>query len=589
MSRFCWLGLTLFLLCAASWPQSSPAQSSAPPASTAPTSPLFPNASESSRDAAAVVTSNTADAPAPPSPPLANPLGEARLLYRKGNFVGALAQYEDILKTNPKSPDALAGEVHVYLKLKDVEHAAHAVEQGLAQSNSPHLKVAQAEVWFRQGKIDEAEKQWVEIINSGYPEARAFLGLARVRDAIAMYKSAKRMIDKAYALDPNDPDIQEEWIGTLSRSERIKYLEASLAGDNNWDADERSDQASYLQYLKERAKEKNDSCRLVTNVTHTETPLIRLLTDPQHLRGYGLTVALNGHKNSLMLDTGASGILVKRSIAEHAGISKISPTKVWGIGNKGRRDAYIGIADSVKIGELEFQNCPIEVMESRSVAQEDGLIGADVFENFLVDIDFPNEKLKLSELPPRPGEPETKLALKSEADDPDEATSGDTTKSSDAKASSPVSFSGPQDRYIAPEMQSYSHVFRFGHDLLIPTSIGKVPRKLFVMDTGSLFNFISPSAAREVTKVQTDGDTVVTGISGRVDRVYSANKAVLQFGHIRQENQDMTAFDTKPISDGVGTEVSGFLGFVLLRFLDIKIDYRDALIDFEYDAKRWNR
>jgi hypothetical protein len=104
-----------------------------------------------------------------------------------------------------------------------------------------------------------------------------------------------------------------------------------------------------------------------------------------------------------------------------------------------------------------------------------------------------------------------------------------------------------------------------------------------------MFNFISPAAAREVTKVHGDSDTIVKGISGRVDKVYSANKAILTFGNLRQENQDMTAFDTKPVSDGVGTEVSGFLGFVLLHFLDIKIDYRDALVDFQYDAKRWNR
>ncbi|HET7891197.1 MAG TPA: aspartyl protease family protein [Candidatus Sulfotelmatobacter sp.] len=520
-------------------------------------------------------------------PALANPLGEAGIFYRKGNFEGALAKYQEILKDNPKSPDAYAGEVRVYLKQKNVESAAQAVEEGLAQVNSPRIKVAQAEVWFRQGKISEAEKLWVEVIKSGYPEARAFLGLARVRDAIAMYKSAKKMVDKAHELDPYDPDIQEQWIGTLSRSERIRYLETSLAGENNWDADQRSDAANYLQYLKERSKQKNSFCRLVSNVTHTETPLTRLLIDPQHIRGYGLTVAVNGHKNSLMLDTGASGILVKRSIAERAGISKLSETKVWGIGNKGRRNGYVGIADSIKIGELEFQNCPIEVMESRSVADEDGLIGADVFEDFLVDIDFPEEKLKLSDLPRRPGEPDAKLALKSEDGDSDDASSADNPKSADAKTPAPVP--GPQDRYIAPEMQSYSHVFRFGHDLLVPTSIGNVPNKLFVMDTGAMFNAISPSAAREVTKVHTDGDMIVKGISGRVDKVYSANKAVLQFGNLRQENQDMTAFDTKPISDGVGTEVSGFLGFVMLRFLDIKIDYRDALISFQYDAKRWNR
>ena len=51
----------------------------------------------------------------------------------------------------------------------------------------------------------------------------------------------------------------------------------------------------------------------------------------------------------------------------------------------------------------------------------------------------------------------------------------------------------------------------------------------------------------------------------------------------------MVAFDFTRISDNIGTEISGTLGFTLLRFLDIKIDYRDGLVDFEYDTKRWGR
>jgi tetratricopeptide (TPR) repeat protein len=319
-----------------------------------------------------------------------NLLGEARAFYRKGNFDAAIAKYQQYLKDHPNSPDAFAGMVRVYLKQKNVELAAQTAEQGLKLTDAPRMHVAEGEVLFRQGRITEAETEWVKIINSGYPEARAYLGIARVRNAIALYKGAKDMIDRAHELDPDDPDINEEWVETLPRAERIAYLEKSLAGDNNWDADERADIANYLQYLKERSKQKNQSpCRLVSKVTATETPLVRLLEDPQHLRGYGLNVFLNGHKNALMLDTGASGIIVRRAIAEKAGITKISATKVWGIGKKGRRDAYFGVADSIKIGDLEFQNCPIEVIESRSVGEEAGLIGADVLENFLVEYRFP--------------------------------------------------------------------------------------------------------------------------------------------------------------------------------------------------------
>jgi len=354
-----------------------------------------------------------------------------------------------------------------------------------------------------------------------------------------------------------------------------------------------------LTYLKEQVKQHDRPCRLVSKVTSTTTPLVRLMIDPTHLRGYGLSVVLNGTRTNIMLDTGASGIVVKRGTAERAGITKLTETKIWGVGDKGRKNAFIGTAKSIRIGELEFQDCPVEVMESRSVAEEDGLIGADVFENFLVEIDFPNEKLKLSELPKRPGEGNHELALKNDNDEADsDAAEQDSEHASKAEATpeagakpapSTVKSSGPQDRYIAPEMQSFTRVYRFGHELLVPTKIGEVPDKLFLLDTGALTNAISPAAAREVTKVHGDSDTTVKGISGSVKNVYSANKAVLQFGHLRQENQDMLSFDTTSLSESDGTEVSGFFGFVMLRFLDIKIDYRDALVNFDYQPSPWMR
>ncbi len=510
--------------------------------------------------------------------------------YRKGDFDAALAKYQEIVQQKPKSPDAYAGIVRVYLKEKRVDDAARMAEQGLAASDAARIRVAHAEVLFRQGKIAEAEKEWVNVINSGHPEARAYLGLSRVRRAVAMYKSGQTLIKKAHELDPTDPDIEERWVTTLSRSERIKYLEDSLAGENNWDAEQRFSTEHYLEYLKERAKRKDRPCRLVSKLTATETPLVRLLLDPRHLRGFGLAIELNGHKSSLMLDTGASGILVRRGIAEKAGISKITETKIGGVGDKGSKNGYVGVADSIKIGGLEFQNCPIEVMEARSVGDEDGLIGTDVFDDFLIDLDFPDEKLKLTELPKRPGETQQPLALKDEEDEPDAEAEQPSNEagSPDAESTPPGRPRGPQDRYIAPEMQSYSRVFLFGHDVLVPTKVGDVAYKLFLLDTGALTNSISPAAAREVTKVGADPDMQVKGLSGSVKKVFSADKAMFRFGHLRQENQDIVAFDTTSLSDNAGTEISGFLGFAMLRLLDIKIDYRDALVDFSYDAKHWH-
>jgi hypothetical protein len=142
---------------------------------------------------------------------------------------------------------------------------------------------------------------------------------------------------------------------------------------------------------------------------------------------------------------------------------------------------------------------------------------------------------------------------------------------------------GPQDAYIAPEMKSFTRIFRFGHVLLVPTRIGDGPSKLFILDSGAFMNHITPRAAAEVTKVRGDSNMIVKGISGRVKEVYSADKAVLHFAHMRQENQDLLSFNMDHLSDEIGTEVSGTLGFILMRLLEVKIDYRDGLVDFEYN------
>jgi len=283
---------------------------------------------------------------------------------------------------------------------------------------------------------------------------------------------------------------------------------------------------------------------------------------------------VNGHQKELLLDTGASGIVVGRGIAAEAKITDLIPTRIGGIGGPGWTSGSIGFAESVKIGDMEFRNCPIKVTDNTTVVHEDGLIGSDVFENFLVDIDFPDEKLKLSELAKRPGDQERELSLSSANDQPSQDEQMDEN--------------GAQDRYIAPEMQSFTHVYRFGHLLLVPTSIGDVPPKFFVLDSGAFGNLISPSAAEEVTKVRRRKDILVTGISGRVDDIYTAKKANIRFGHLGQQNQEIIAFDTAPQSDRTGIEISGFLGFQTLRMLDIRIDYRDGLVNFSYDPKKWN-
>jgi predicted aspartyl protease/predicted negative regulator of RcsB-dependent stress response len=518
-------------------------------------------------------------------PAVPDDLTAAALLYRQGQFDAAIQKYQQFLTEKPTSSEAYAGLTRVYLKQKNVQLANETISKGLQAADGPAVQVALGEVYFRQGKIPEAEREWVNAINSGHLDARAYIGLARVDRALSLYKKAKDKVDKAHELDPNDPDIQRYWIDTLSRNERIKKLEEYLASVKNDDAKTRENIQHYIDYLKARQQGPPRSCKLIGNVTSTQTNLVPLLIDPKHMRGLGLSVSVNGTRSNLLLDTGATGILIDRGIAEKSGLNKLSGINISGIGDKGDNAGWIGLADSIKVGELEFQNCPVWVMDKRSVADEDGLIGADVFSSFLVDINLPERKLHLSPLPLRPGETSQAIKLKTDKDDTGSEQAENTDTGSSSKPAPPPA-AGPFDAYVSPEMTAYTKVLRFGHQLLIPTKIGDAPPKLFMIDTGAFNNLIDPAAAREVTKVHGDSNTIVKGISGSVKNVYRADKAVLIFGNLKQENQEMVSLDMTSISDAIGTEISGALGFATLNMLDVKIDYRDGLVSLSYDPNR---
>jgi tetratricopeptide (TPR) repeat protein len=504
---------------------------------------------------------------AKPTSPRASAFAKAQQLYRSGKLGDAENEYKALIQGDPQLALAYVGLVRVYLKQKRLADASAAAAKALELA--PPLSavhVALGEVYFRQAKMAEAEKEFLTEVKRGTRDARAYLGMARLYAAFSFHKTAKQMIDRAYELDPADPDIRKARMGTLSLEEEIKTLQAYLASETNDDAEERRNLEHELTVLQNRMNQPSQSCRLRTKISSTAINLETLRYSPQYIRGAGLIAKLNGTSAVLLLDTGAGGIVVDRKVAEKAGIQRIVQTDIRGIGDKGDANGYIGFADSVRIGDLEFQSCYVDVIDKKSVNGEDGLVGANVFGHYLVDIDFPNGKLKLSELPPRPGESATQPAPDSDA------------------AAAPHFY----DQYVAPEMKSYTPILRFGHNLLIPTRVNDSDPRLFLIDSGAFDDTISRELAREVTRVSGDSDTAVKGISGAVNKVYRADNVKLQFSHFRHERQNLVSFDTSQMSNDTGIEIAGMLGFAMLQLMDVKIDYRDGLVDFQVDPDRFH-
>jgi hypothetical protein len=371
-------------------------------------------------------------------------------------------------------------------------------------------------------------------------------------------------------------------------------MEAYLDGPHPDDEEETKWMTEYLEFLKATADKPVHACKLVSKVEQTETKLETLYgADGRRMRGIGLSVRLNDRNSHLLLDTGAGGIIVSHKVADKAGLTRISAAHYGGIGDKGLQSGYTAVADHIRIGELEFQDCVISVSDKGSVGDEDGLIGADVLGAYLIDVDLPGMRLKLSPLPKRPEDTVAPKSLNSEGEEQANAEqkedNGNEPTSKEQQlppATSKAARRLPNDRYIAPEMTNWTKVFRFGHSILVPTSVNDSKPMLFGLDTGAFSNLLSVRAGRLVSKVSSEDRVRVRGLNGEVDKVYSSDKATLRFAHFQQSNLGIITLDLSSVSRRTGTEVSGFLGFEMLRQLEVQLDYRDGLVDFKFDPKR---
>ncbi len=501
-------------------------------------------------------------------------------LYLSGKFAEAQTAYETLLKANPSLAPAEAGLVRSLLRQNKIDEAVKAANQGLVASpNSAAVLSAMGDVQFRMGLFGEAQGAYLKAQKLDAKDVRSYLGLADVYDAASYHRHAYDEVQRAYEIDPKDPEVMRARMGYLPRKARLQLLESYMAGPHPDDSEETRHLQVYLAFLKATIDKPRHSCKLVNKVDETQVKLENMLHNSKMVEGVGLPVKLNDHVSHLMLDTGAGGILVTRHVAEKAGLTRIAEQPVGGIGDKGERSGYTALAEHIRIGDLEFQDCLVVVTE-RSFGDQDGLIGADVFRRYLIDFDFYGLTMNLSPLPKRPDQTEAEASLETEGE---EITPEDTSGAQGAEK--PLRL--PQDRYIAPEMKDWTKIFRFGHLLLIPTLVNDSKSRLFLIDSGSVRNIISTRTAEEVTSISSNNRMRISGLSGSVAKVYTADSVTLQFAPFKQKNVQAITFDLSNFSKHVGTEMSGIIGFTTLRLLKAKIDYRDGLVEFTYDPARF--
>jgi predicted aspartyl protease len=502
----------------------------------------------------------------------------AEKAFLAGNASQAEPLYREDLAKSPHDAALTAGLVRTLLREQKVADAASTISAELALTpNSVPLLTASAEVLYRQGQIAEAAATADQAFKVDPCNARLYLLRARILRLNSMYASERRAVGFAHALDPWDMDIRRIWLGTLPLAQRIDEQKQLLATANGLDPEERARVESGLPNLVRWASNSDKTCHVASATTSTEIPLVPIMAEgnSRRIQSWGLHVVFNNNESVLGVDTGASGLIINRAIAERAGLKAVGRTQLGGVGDQGPQGGFVAHVDSIRIGSLEFRDCTVEVTDRKDILSMDGIIGTDVFSSYLVTLDYPVRKFLLAPLPSRPSDSGgTSATLNTEA--------------GEQLASGAAGSSQPQDRYISPTMKDYSPFFRSGHYIVLPTLLNSKSQRLFMVDTGAFATAVSPEAAREVTKVHGAPAGSVRGLSGDVAKVSFTEAILFQFAGIKQQNNDLFAFDTSGISRSAGFEISGFLGSTVLRQLTISIDYRDGLIKFDYDPRHGN-
>ncbi len=505
-------------------------------------------------------------------------------LYLHGNFAEADERYRSALKVDPNLESAQAGLARALLR-EDKPYDAFTVIKPAyaAHPKSAPILVALGDASFRVGKMLQAEKAYRAALSFDANNSQAYLGLFQLYNAYSAFAHARDALNHAHALSPNDPDVQLAWLTTLPRRQRQAALKQYLEGSHPNSAIDQTKLEQYLQYLGDTADQPVHPCTLVPGSQQTESKLQHIRDADRQAEGVGVDVTINNYDHVLLLDTGASGITITSKAAAKAGLQRATDVRLYGIGDKGPSSGYIAYANRIVISGLEFHDCIVTVADKKIIPGIDGLIGADVFESYLVDVDLQHKALKLSALPKRPGDSSSAATLNSEGESESDLPTVDAPSNA-----SDASLASPKDRYVDPSMSNWTPFFRFGHLIVIPVNVNESEPGLFIVDTGAQANVISTRLAESVTQVDRDSWAKVTGINGKVKKAYVPSYVELGFGRFRQPGAEVVAIDLSNISHDTGTEISGFLGFSVLGYLDIRIDYRDGLIDFAHRDSHGN-
>jgi len=128
------------------------------------------------------------------------------VLMRQGKTTDASGYIQQILKDNPKDPDARGVEATLALNSGDIAKALPELQQvATASPNNPVAHFNLARGYVAHGEAEQARQQFAKAIELRPDYVSARLGMAQLQLALQEYDGALRSTQDILRLDPNNP------------------------------------------------------------------------------------------------------------------------------------------------------------------------------------------------------------------------------------------------------------------------------------------------------------------------------------------------------------------------------------------------
>ena len=106
-----------------------------------------------------------------------------------------------------------------------------------------------------------------------------------------------------------------------------------------------------------------------------------------------LQATVNGTQQRVLLDSAASTTVIDRRLADKLGLKGMKGVTVSGTTGTAQAEMATGV--TIKVGNLTIRNHPVAIIDLSKVTSQEipVILGAEVFNELVVDIDYPNERL----------------------------------------------------------------------------------------------------------------------------------------------------------------------------------------------------